>query len=126
MTHEEEKKEIVGVIQNESRYLVSRNIKAYRKKAGMTQSQLAEKINKTVEMVCQLENNVASTKLSTLDAIANVFGIETYMLFLNKDRPNLESFSPELTDLMFELEDQSPDFVNALNLLLKAYQNKRS
>lgn len=126
MTHEEEKKEIIGLIRNESRYIVSRNIKAYRKKAGLTQSQLAEKISKTVEMVCQLENNVASTKLSTLDAIADVFGIETYMLFLNKDRPNLESFSPELTDLMFELEDQSPEFVNALNLLLKAYRDKKS
>lgn len=122
----EEKKEVAGCINNESRYLVSRNIKIYRRKAGMTQSQLAERIDKTVEMVCQLENNVASTKLSTLDAIADVFGIETYVLFLNKDRPNLESFSPELTELMFELEDQSPEFVAALGLLLKTHQNKRS
>lgn len=122
----EEKKEVLGCINNESRYIVSRNIKAYRKKARMTQSQLAERINKTVEMVCQLENNVASTKLSTLDAIADVFGIDTYILFLDKDRPNIENFSPELTELMFELEEQTPEFVDALGLLLKAHQNKKS
>ncbi|MBQ3034743.1 MAG: helix-turn-helix transcriptional regulator, partial [Alphaproteobacteria bacterium] len=65
------------IMQNESRFVVSRNVKFYRKKRRLTQFQLALKIGKTVEMVCQIENNVAGTKLATLDAIANALDIAT-------------------------------------------------
>ena len=99
MTRKEKKiarEELEGIIQNESRFIVSRNIKMLRKKRGLTQSELAKKVDKTVEMICQIENNVAGTKLATLDLIADALGVETYMLFLNRDRPNLENISPEL------------------------------
>ena len=115
---------IEGVMQNESRFIVSRNIKMYRKKKGITQAELAQKIGKTVEMICQIENNVSGTKLATLDAIADALEIETYMLFLNRDRPNLENISPELLELLFELEDETPDFVNALRSFLSFCINK--
>ena len=115
---------IEGVMQNESRFIVSRNIKMYRKKKGITQAELAQKIGKTVEMICQIENNVSGTKLATLDAIADALEIETYMLFLNRDRPNLENISPELLELLFELEDETPDFVNALRNFLSFCINK--
>ncbi len=101
------------------RCVVSQNIKHYRKKNHMTQAKLAEKIGKTVEMVCQLENNIASTKLSTLEAIANVFGIEPYQLLLPRECPDYEKFSPELTDLMLEIQDQPKEFIEAFTLLLK-------
>ncbi len=101
------------------RYIVSKNIKSYRKKHHMTQAQLAERIGKTVEMVCQLENNIASTKLSTLEAIANVFDIESYQLLLPREYPDYEKFSPELTDLMLEIQEQPKEFIEALTQLLK-------
>lgn len=122
MTDSDNATEINGIIQNESRYIVARNVKAYRKKLGLTQAQLAQEINKTVEMICQLENNGSSTKLSTLDAIADAFGIETYMLFLRDDKPNLENFSSELLDLMVELEEQTPEFIKTLTDLLKFHK----
>ncbi len=101
------------------RLIVAKNIKNYRKKKHMTQAQLAERIGKTVEMVCQLENNIASTKLSTLEAIANVFGIEPYQLLLPREYPDYEKFSPELTDLMLEIQEQPKEFIEAFTLLLK-------
>ncbi len=116
--------ELEGLIQNESRFVVSRNIKMLRKKRGLTQSELAKKVDKTVEMICQIENNVAGTKLATLDAIAEALGVETYMLFLNRDRPNLENISPDLLELMFDLEDESPEFISALRSFLSFYINK--
>ena len=119
-----ELEKIEGVMQNESRFIVSRNIKMYRKKRGITQAELAQKIGKTVEMICQIENNVSGTKLATLDAIADALEIETYMLFLNRDRPNLENISPELLELLFELEDETPDFVNALRNFVSFCINK--
>ena len=75
-------------------------------------------------MVCQIENNVAGTKLATLDAIADALDIETYMLFLNRDRPSLENISPEILELIFDLEDESVDVISALRGLLKALRNK--
>ena len=119
-----ELEKIEGVMQNESRFIVSRNIKMYRKKRGITQAELAQKIGKTVEMICQIENNVSGTKLATLDAIADALEIETYMLFLNRDRPNLENISPELLELLFELEDETPDFVNELRNFVSFCINK--
>ena len=118
------REELEGIIQNESRFIVSRNIKMLRKKRGLTQSELAKKVDKTVEMICQIENNVAGTKLATLDLIADALGVETYMLFLNRDRPNLENISPELLELMFDLEDETPEFVSALRTFLSFYINK--
>lgn len=119
-----ERAEIEGIVRNESRFVVSRNIKMLRKKRGLTQLELAKKVNKTVEMVCQIENNVAGTKLATLDAIADVLGVETYMLFLNKDRPNLENISTDLLELLFDLEDESPEFITALRGFLSHCINK--
>ncbi len=116
--------ELVGIIQNESRFIVSRNIKMLRKKRGLTQSELAKKVDKTVEMICQIENNVAGTKLATLDLIADALGVETYMLFLNRDRPNLENISPDLLELMFDLEDETSDFISALRSFLRFCINK--
>ena len=118
------REELVGIIQNESRFIVSRNIKMLRKKRGLTQSELAKKVDKTVEMICQIENNVAGTKLATLDLIADALGVETYMLFLNRDRPNLENISPDLLELMFDLEDETPEFVSALRSFLSFCINK--
>ncbi|MBO7243853.1 MAG: helix-turn-helix domain-containing protein [Alphaproteobacteria bacterium] len=115
---------IEEIMQNESRFIVSKNVKFYRKKRGMTQAQLASKIGKTVEMVCQIENNVAGTKLATLDAIANVLDIETYMLFLAKDRPSLENISPEILELIFDLEEETPEFISALREFIRQCRKK--
>jgi len=119
-----ERSEIEGIVRNESRFIVSRNIKMLRRKRGLTQLELAKKVNKTVEMICQIENNVAGTKLATLDAIADVLGVETYMLFLNRDRPNLENISTDLLELLFDLEDESPEFITVLRGFLSFCINK--
>lgn len=120
-----ERIELEGIVRNESRFIVSRNIKMLRKKRGLTQQELAKRVDKTVEMICQIENNVAGTKLATLDAIADVLGVETYMLFLNRDRPSLENISPDLLELMFELEDETPEFIEALRsfILIALHKN---
>ena len=110
---------------DELRVIVSMNIKRYRKRMRMTQAQLAERIGKTVEMICQLENNVASTKLSTLEAIAKVFGIEPYQLLLPREYPDYENFSPELTELMLEIQEQPKEFLDAFARLLKYHVKKQ-
>ncbi len=96
------------------REIVSTNIKEYRKNSKMTQAVLAEKIGKTVEMVCQLENNIASTKLITLEQIADVFGVEPYRLLLAQDYPEYEKLSPQLARLIAILQKQPEGVVDSL------------
>lgn len=107
-------------MKDDLRVIVAKNVKKYRKKMKMTQHGLAERIGKTVEMVCQVENNIASTKLTTLEAMAKVFDIEPYQLLMPREYPDFESFSPELTDLMLEIQEQPKEFLIALTQLIKS------
>lgn len=107
---------------NKSLLILSQNIRRLRKEKGLTQAQLAEKIDKTVEMVCQLENGLVSTKISTLDAIADTLGVDVYQLFMDREALLYDRFTPELTDLFLDLQDQSPEYVKALTSFLKMTQ----
>lgn len=104
---------------NAIRDIVAKNVKEYRKNAHMTQAQLAAQIDKTVEMVCQLETGVASTKLVTLERIAHVLGIEPYQLLLPKKYPNFDRFPSDLNDLLVILEQQNPSFLSSLKTMLE-------
>lgn len=99
------------------REVVAFNIKKYRKQAGMTQAVLAERIGKTVEMVCQLENNVAGTKLITLEQIARVIGVEPYRFLLRQAYPDYDQISPELTQLIVLLQKQPKEIIDLFLLL---------
>ncbi|MGN1063571.1 MAG: helix-turn-helix domain-containing protein [Alphaproteobacteria bacterium] len=101
-------------------FILSQNIRKFRKAKKMTQAELAKRINKTVEMVCQLENGVSGTKISTLSEIAEVLGVEVYQLFLEAPLLTIEDLSPELVEIMQELQDQNELFVRALLQLVKA------
>lgn len=105
--------------------IISQNIRRYRKKAKMTQAQLAKKINKTVEMVCQLENQMSSTKLSTLKSIADVFGIEVYQLCLPKHYIDYRLFTPELRKTIVELQNQPDEYSNDLVNLMQFFKIKK-
>lgn len=107
------------MIKNDAVSILSKNIRKMRKSKKMTQAMLAERINKTVEMVCQLENGVSSTKITTLNDIADVFGVEVYQLFMETPLLAVNEFSPEMTEVLHELQDQNTPFVKAVLGLLK-------
>lgn len=108
------------MVKENTSLILSQNIRKYRKAKKITQAQLAEKIGKTVEMVCQLENGIASTKISTLNEIADVLGVEVYQLFLEAPLLTIEDLSPDLVEIMHELQDQNPEYVRAIRDLIKA------
>lgn len=103
----------------EIRDIVAGNIKRYRIKAGLTQAELAQKIGKTVERICQVENNVSTTKLVTLDQIAEALGVEPYQLLLTKEFPQYEKLSPDLVHLIAVLQKQPEDVIQSLILLFE-------
>lgn len=112
-------REIKGVLLADSSYLVSVNMKKNRKKLGITQAQLAKKINKTVEMVCQLENGVSSTKLSTLDEIAHALNVETYELLLRENAKICEHQSLEFLELIHDLEELPESAIKGLHAFVR-------
>ena len=62
--------------------LVSKNIKIQRKLKGLTQEQLAEKMNYSTQFICNIESkNHQTFSLGTLWRIALVLDIDISLLF---------------------------------------------
>lgn len=57
-------------------------VKEYREKAGMKQSELAEKVKARRETIVHLENGKYNPSLKLAMDIANVFGVSVEELFV--------------------------------------------
>ena len=68
-------------------------IKKFRKRAGMTQKELGEKLGLSFQSVAQWENNLRNPKEETLQKIANALEISIYEL---KGLSDSEAFMAEL------------------------------
>lgn len=60
--------------------LLGRQLAHYRVKAGLTQAQLAEKTNYSVEFISLVERGVNAPTLARLQKMANVIGVEVWRL----------------------------------------------
>ncbi len=67
-------------------------IKAARKKAGMTQAQLAEKLGISYVGVSQWENDLRNPKLDTLQRIAAALGVPVQDLISDWEAVDKEEF----------------------------------
>ena len=54
--------------------IIKNNIRQLRKKAGLTQEQLAEKIGTTAQNISQYERNIRNPKIETVFRIAKALG----------------------------------------------------
>jgi transcriptional regulator with XRE-family HTH domain len=61
--------------------LFGRKVQALREQRGLTQEQLAERIERTVDTVGNIERGANSTRLETVARIADVLGLELAELF---------------------------------------------
>lgn len=100
--------------------MVGRRVREFRKRKKLTQAQLAEKINKTVEMVCHLENGTASTKISTLYDICDALDIQPHQLFTNLYDFETDKMYPELVDLFMELREMPPEAIHHILCAVRA------
>ena len=71
---------------------VGENIKNIRKKLGITQEELAEKINVTRQAVSNWENGKTEPDLETISSIAEVFGIDSYELINDKPLKKIDLY----------------------------------
>ena len=71
------------------RKIFSQNLKYYRKKEKLTQSELAEMVSLTDKYISDIERGLYSPSLNTIDSIANALRIETHLL-LKFDEDHVE------------------------------------
>lgn len=76
----------LNVEEERSAMQISERIKAARKKAGLTQRQLGEKMGISYQAVSQWENDLRNPKIETLRAIANALEVPLRDLISVEDK----------------------------------------
>ncbi|MBD5439948.1 MAG: helix-turn-helix domain-containing protein [Treponema sp.] len=110
------------------REILKANLKFYRKKRGLTQEQLAEKINCNPKYISGIESRNKFPSAETIDALADALGISPAQLFDEKGSPkntiafDAEKFTDEVVDGLHALVRH--DILNFLDKKLQV-QDKR-
>ena len=104
--------------------ILARRVREERKARGWTQSQLSEYINKTPETLCHIENGTSATKLSTIDSFTEIFGIEPYELFKEKDPLDLANITGVRLELLQELEETDEQTVSLVLEFIRKIRKK--
>lgn len=102
---------------------IARRIRETRKFAGLTQEQLAEKIDISTNAVAKLENNLMTASLQTLVNICNVLHIDMNDLLCEEYAAEKEaSHDVFLEGLIHSLSPQDKDFIIHVINGLKLYR----
>lgn len=99
--------------ENPRAVLVGRNIQRLRKDAGMTQAQLAEKINVSTAFVSRMERGEKGASLKVLDALAEVFQVSYDALVREPGRRS------RLETVLVLLEGRSEEYIAWVEKLLR-------
>lgn len=103
--------------------LIAKRIKESRKLAGLTQEQLAEKIDISTNAVAKLENNLMTASLQTLVNIANVLSMDMESLFINQLEDSDKSLDEFLDNLIHGLSHKDKEFIIHVINGLKLYKS---
>ena len=102
--------------------LIAKRIKEARKLAGLTQEQLAEKIEISTNAVAKLENNLMTASLQTLVIICNALSIDmNYLLCGTENAAEESSQDVFLEGLIRSLSQRDKDFIIHVINGLKLY-----
>ena len=66
--------------QDDLLYIFSKNLKYYRIKNNLTQSELAEKLDLTDKYISELERGRYYVSLQVIDTLSKIFNIPAYLL----------------------------------------------
>lgn len=80
--------------------LFGQNLKKLRKTKKMTQAYLAEKVDVEPKHISCIENGLAFPSALLIEKFANVFNVETYELFLGREKPSAEELKKEIIKII--------------------------
>jgi len=95
------------------RKILSANIKARRKKLGISQEKLAEMSNLSTQMINSIEGYRAWVSDNTLIALSNALGIEVYQLFIPDTENQKQEPLPLSSHLLLKLRQDMKADINA-------------
>jgi len=103
--------------------LVGNRIKQQRKSLGLTQEQLAEKIDLSTTYLCQIENGSRGVNLTNLISIANCLSVTLDYLVADFTVDTIKSTNDLDQQWMQLIEDKSPSskqmLINLVSDMLK-------
>ena len=104
------------------RHIIARRVREGRKNAGLTQEQLAEKIDISANAVAKLENEFMFARLETLLKIANVLQVDiNYLLREDGGHAGADDSDALLLELLPTLSPADKQFLLHTIRGLKVY-----
>ena len=82
---------------------IGETIASLRKEKGMTQSELAEKMNVTDKAVSKWELNLSCPDINTISKLANILGVSVEELLKSKNQNYSTTRIKDLTNLIFKV-----------------------
>ena len=78
---------------------IGKRISYYRKQKHLTQAMLAEKLDRSIGVISQVERGRSEVSLKRLDAIAEILEIDISKLISNTNQNSLEFGNSELLEI---------------------------
>lgn len=105
----------------EDKIFVAKKIKEYRKYAGFTQSELAEKIGLGEKQICKIETGISVPSLFTFLKLVDILNIDITEFGLNSPKGNPKRL--ELEKFLYSLNDKEVDFyINSIKDIKTNYE----
>jgi transcriptional regulator with XRE-family HTH domain len=104
------------------------NLKKYRRNCGLTQEQLAEKVNVSTHHIGMIESSRNNPTLDLVERIAKALNVKVYELFMDPLSPNeeLERLRLEIKDDMKQLLNETLEKTLSLNYMKKRVKTARA
>lgn len=81
---------------------IGKTIASLRKNKGMTQNELAEKMNVTDKAVSKWERNLSCPDVNTISKLADILGVSVEELLNSKNKEYFNSKIKDLVNLIFK------------------------
>lgn len=94
-------------------------IREERKKAGLTQEKLAEKVDLSLDYIGYIERGKQAPYLKTLERIAESLGVEVYELFMFEEGEKRSARKAAIQELVMLLQNKSPDDIRFTASILR-------
>lgn len=101
-------------------------IREERKRAGLTQEKLAEKVDLSVDYIGYIERGKQAPYLKTLERIAKALRVEVYELFLFRDDDKKKDASEAaIKELILTVHNKNPEDIRFIASLLRQVFERR-
>lgn len=94
-------------------------IREERKRAGLTQEKLAEKVDLSPDYIGYIERGKQAPYLKTLERIAESLGAEVYELFMFEEGDKRSARKAAIQELVMLLQNKSPEDIRFTASILR-------